>query len=215
MSSRSIGRGICPKCGQEGVLYIRRLGDREYVYFKHGKRWCYIGPKTNVDIEKLLQPQLLESQHTKNNENTSSTSEEIKILNIKNKQPTIYSKFLRIGKIPLFIALLISIIIASAALYLSLYHNVHNLNVGSENFTGYSSLHKYELELESLLHRLNITIPKKAQCKLTVKNNMIYVVCKVNNSRESIRISKIYILNVTEEKTIGLLKILEEAASCS
>jgi len=54
MSSRSIGRGICPKCGQEGTIYIRRVGNREYIYFKHGKKWCYIGPKDSVNILAYL-----------------------------------------------------------------------------------------------------------------------------------------------------------------
>jgi len=44
MSSRSIGRGRCPKCGQEGVIVINAIGGQRYVYFRHGRRWCYIGP---------------------------------------------------------------------------------------------------------------------------------------------------------------------------
>ena len=51
MSTRSIGRGICPKCG--GVV-IKRLGDREYVYVKHGRIWHYIGPLDNVDLNSIV-----------------------------------------------------------------------------------------------------------------------------------------------------------------
>lgn len=54
MSSRSIGRGICPKCGEEGVFVVKRIGDREYVYARHGRSWHYIGPLNNVDLGSML-----------------------------------------------------------------------------------------------------------------------------------------------------------------
>ncbi|NPB00853.1 MAG: hypothetical protein GXO10_05710 [Crenarchaeota archaeon] len=55
MSSRSLGRGRCPKCGQEGVIVIKTISGYEYVYFRHGRKWCYIGPKDSVDIAELLE----------------------------------------------------------------------------------------------------------------------------------------------------------------
>jgi hypothetical protein len=33
----------CPRCGKEGELYIRRLGNGFYAYVLHGRRQCYIG----------------------------------------------------------------------------------------------------------------------------------------------------------------------------
>lgn len=54
MSSRKIGRVVCPKCGREGVAIVKRIRNREYVYVKHGQDWCYIGPADTV-IRKLLQ----------------------------------------------------------------------------------------------------------------------------------------------------------------
>ncbi|ADY01389.1 hypothetical protein VMUT_1184 [Vulcanisaeta moutnovskia 768-28] len=44
MSSRSIGYGICPKCGNRGVLIIKELSGGYYAYYRHGKVWHYIGP---------------------------------------------------------------------------------------------------------------------------------------------------------------------------
>ena len=52
MSSRSIGRGRCPKCGEEGSIIVKEIAGRYYIYFKHGKRWCYIGPIDKA-IEEL------------------------------------------------------------------------------------------------------------------------------------------------------------------
>jgi len=49
MSSRSIGRGRCPKCGREGTIVVKVIGGREYVYPRHGKEWCYVGPLEKVD----------------------------------------------------------------------------------------------------------------------------------------------------------------------
>lgn len=54
MSTRSIGRGTCPKCGREGAVVVKRLGDREYVYVKHGKVWHYIGPLDNIDLNSII-----------------------------------------------------------------------------------------------------------------------------------------------------------------
>lgn len=49
VSTRTVGRDICPKCGREGAIVIRRIGNREYIYFRHGKKWCYIGPLLNKE----------------------------------------------------------------------------------------------------------------------------------------------------------------------
>lgn len=54
MSTRVIGRGICPKCNEEGSVVFKELYGKIYVYFKHGRRWCYIGPLEKVDLQKLI-----------------------------------------------------------------------------------------------------------------------------------------------------------------
>ena len=54
MSSRVIGRGVCPKCGREGSVVLKKLGGKIYVYFKHGRKWCYLGSIENVDLSKLI-----------------------------------------------------------------------------------------------------------------------------------------------------------------
>ncbi len=54
MSSRVIGRGVCPRCGREGSVVLKQIGDRIYVYFKHGRKWCYVGPLERVDLSNLL-----------------------------------------------------------------------------------------------------------------------------------------------------------------
>lgn len=33
----------CSRCGKEGELYIRRLGNGFYAYVLHGRRQCYLG----------------------------------------------------------------------------------------------------------------------------------------------------------------------------
>ena len=33
----------CPRCGREGELYIRRLGNGFYAYVLHGRKQCYLG----------------------------------------------------------------------------------------------------------------------------------------------------------------------------
>ncbi|MFP3236421.1 MAG: hypothetical protein RXR10_03080 [Vulcanisaeta sp.] len=54
MSARSIGRGICPKCGLEGSVVIKQVGGKDYVYVKHGRTWHYIGPLDKVDLNTIL-----------------------------------------------------------------------------------------------------------------------------------------------------------------
>ncbi|WP_054857768.1 hypothetical protein [Vulcanisaeta sp. JCM 16159] len=44
MSSRSVGYGICPRCGNRGVLIIKELNGGYYAYYRHGRTWHYIGP---------------------------------------------------------------------------------------------------------------------------------------------------------------------------
>ena len=54
VASRSIGRGVCPRCGEEGTVVLKQIGDQIYVYIKHGSRWCYIGPLRDVDLRNIL-----------------------------------------------------------------------------------------------------------------------------------------------------------------
>jgi hypothetical protein len=54
VSTRSIGRGKCPKCGEEGSLIVKSVGGKEYVYVKHGRTWHYVGPLDKVDVNMLL-----------------------------------------------------------------------------------------------------------------------------------------------------------------
>ena len=35
-------------------MVVKRLGDREYVYVKHGRIWHYIGPLDNVDLNSIV-----------------------------------------------------------------------------------------------------------------------------------------------------------------
>ena len=62
MFSRVIGRGVCPKCGREGSLVFKELYGKIYVYFKHGRKWCYVGPLDKIDLSSLLIS--LETYHT-------------------------------------------------------------------------------------------------------------------------------------------------------
>ena len=54
MVTRVVGRGICPKCGREGSVVLKSVGGRVYIYFKHGRKWCYVGPLENHDLSKLI-----------------------------------------------------------------------------------------------------------------------------------------------------------------
>ncbi|OYT55510.1 MAG: hypothetical protein B6U76_05770 [Desulfurococcales archaeon ex4484_217_2] len=54
MSSRVLGKGVCPKCGNEGSLVLKEISGKIYVYFKHGRKWCYIGPLSEVDLRELI-----------------------------------------------------------------------------------------------------------------------------------------------------------------
>ena len=54
ISSRVLGKGICPKCGNEGSLVLKEISGKIYVYFKHGRKWCYIGPLSEVDLRELI-----------------------------------------------------------------------------------------------------------------------------------------------------------------
>ncbi|MEM4964980.1 MAG: hypothetical protein QXT13_12615 [Pyrobaculum sp.] len=47
---------VCPRCGQEGSVYILRQRDRLYVYVRHLKKRCYVGPVKRID--ELLQQQI-------------------------------------------------------------------------------------------------------------------------------------------------------------
>ncbi len=55
MSSRVIGRGVCPRCGRVGSVVLKELSGKIYVYVKHGREWCYVGPLDRVDLSKVLQ----------------------------------------------------------------------------------------------------------------------------------------------------------------
>lgn len=35
-------------------MVVKRLGDREYVYVKHGRTWHYIGPLDSVDLNSII-----------------------------------------------------------------------------------------------------------------------------------------------------------------
>ncbi len=54
MSSRVVGRGVCPKCGREGSVVFKEISGRIYVYMKHGRDWCYLGPLGSVDLSSVL-----------------------------------------------------------------------------------------------------------------------------------------------------------------
>jgi len=54
MSTRVIGRGKCPRCGRIGSLVFKEISGNIYVYFKHGREWCYIGPASRVDLSSLI-----------------------------------------------------------------------------------------------------------------------------------------------------------------
>jgi len=54
MTSRVLGKGVCPKCGNEGSLVLKEISGKIYVYFKHGRKWCYIGPLSEVDLRELI-----------------------------------------------------------------------------------------------------------------------------------------------------------------
>ncbi|GGP22598.1 hypothetical protein GCM10007981_19310 [Thermocladium modestius] len=36
------------------MFVVKRIGDREYVYARHGRSWHYIGPLNNVDLGSML-----------------------------------------------------------------------------------------------------------------------------------------------------------------
>jgi len=54
VSTRSVGRVKCPKCGREGSLIVKSVGGKEYVYVKHGRTWHYVGPLDKVNVSSLL-----------------------------------------------------------------------------------------------------------------------------------------------------------------
>ncbi|MCD6487966.1 MAG: hypothetical protein J7K21_01920 [Desulfurococcales archaeon] len=54
MSSRVIGRGKCSKCGREGSVVLKEVSGRIYVYIKHGREWCYLGPLERVDLSSII-----------------------------------------------------------------------------------------------------------------------------------------------------------------
>ncbi len=62
MSSRSIGRGRCPRCGCEGVVVVKEISGRFYIYFKHGREWCYVGPLDKVfsNLAQYVDPDVFE-----------------------------------------------------------------------------------------------------------------------------------------------------------
>ncbi len=54
MSSRVVGHGRCPKCNREGSIVFKEISGRIYVYVKHGREWCYLGPLDRVDLSSIL-----------------------------------------------------------------------------------------------------------------------------------------------------------------
>jgi len=110
MSSRSLGRGRCPKCGQEGVVVIRRIGGQEYVYVRHGKKWCYVGPLSKVSLEAILIHDSAEQVTT-----TSSRVAQPRVLSRKVWYRTLASILLRY-RVPIILTV---IVIALCALIYS------------------------------------------------------------------------------------------------
>ena len=73
-----MGKVVCPRCGEEGYLVNRRVGNREYLYVDHQKpigteeitdasgkkmrrtkykRWsCYLGPAEGYKVASKFQP---------------------------------------------------------------------------------------------------------------------------------------------------------------
>lgn len=66
-TTRTVGKARCPRCGREGTLVIRTIGNEEYVYIRHGRKWCYIGPRRLVDINILIIDNKVRTFHTPEN----------------------------------------------------------------------------------------------------------------------------------------------------
>ncbi|MGC8608143.1 MAG: hypothetical protein ACP5L5_11360 [Vulcanisaeta sp.] len=43
-----------PEVQDGGSIIIKRIGDQEYVYVKHGRTWHYIGPLSAVDLPSIM-----------------------------------------------------------------------------------------------------------------------------------------------------------------
>lgn len=54
MTTRVIGRGMCPRCGEEGSIVLKDMYNKVYIYVKHGRRWCYVGPLEAVDLSSII-----------------------------------------------------------------------------------------------------------------------------------------------------------------
>lgn len=54
MTTRVVGRGKCPRCGDPGSVVFKEFSGKVYVYIKHGRRWCYIGPLEAVDLSSMI-----------------------------------------------------------------------------------------------------------------------------------------------------------------
>ena len=54
MSSRVLGKGVCSKCGNKESLVLKEISGKICVYFKHGRKWYYIGPLSEVDLRELI-----------------------------------------------------------------------------------------------------------------------------------------------------------------
>lgn len=50
MTTRVVGRGKYPKCGNQGSIVFKEINNKIYVYAKHGRKWCYLGPLEAVDL---------------------------------------------------------------------------------------------------------------------------------------------------------------------
>ncbi len=54
VESITLCKGTCPRCGLKGIAILKKIRGREYIYFRHGKKWCYIGPLHRLSPELIL-----------------------------------------------------------------------------------------------------------------------------------------------------------------
>ncbi len=101
MRTQTLGRARCPRCGKSGAVIIKTIGDRHYVYLRHGRKWCYIGPIDREDVWKFLKSSLDE--------------EAIRQLTPLMKKHSIVSVF---ASRIVTICLIVSIVLAASGLYL-------------------------------------------------------------------------------------------------
>jgi len=151
VSSRSIGRGICPRCGREGTVYVRRIGNREYIYFKHGQKWCYIGPAGEVDVQSLV-------NNNVNNNIEQTSSEELSKTYINNIKHIFEIRSVR--KIVPIIACVLVIITVALIIF-------HNYTVRASRV--HYDLVKAKLDLKHCTLTIPIRLPNGTTMKKVFK----------------------------------------------